>query len=195
MNQIAKFLPLAGQPQPSSDSTSPEATLPAPLSENSAVARAEGRLVPASAKEMALCLNELLSVYGVPAGWDTGASVYRRLWANLPGDMLRDAIDRYMASDTEWFPKPGQILALAAEEMAWRRKRLDNARDEARAMLSVPVEQRITAEEVEAVMAKYRSRFRATPAPPALGEQYATPSYVVDEVPETIAGKPWRAAD
>lgn len=129
---------------------------------------------------MALALNELISVYGVPAGWDVGASVYRRLWAHLPGEVLRDAIERYMATDTQWFPKPGQILALAAEEM---RTRLD------RRIVLPPTERpvnRMTEEECDELMARYRVRRADARLVPA------TPRYVVDEVPETIAGKPWR---
>lgn len=191
MNQIAKFLPRVGAPA-SSDSTSPEATLPAPRSANSAIARVEARLTPASPKEMALALNELLSVYGVPAGWDVGASVYRRLWANLPGDVLRDAIDRHLA-ESPWFPKPAEILERAQDEMAWRRKSLDHAALPIPA--PAPVVRRITANEAaEAVKAFWEKRGGR------LDEEGATmcpvscePRYVVDEVPETIAGKPWRS--
>lgn len=201
MKQIAKFLPRIEMPA-SSASTSLEEALPAPLSANSVSRRplsqsratgaaetargtgAEARLTPASAEEMAVCLNELLSVYGVPAGWDVGADVYRRLWAHLPGDVLRDAIDRYMATDTQWFPKPGQILPLAAEEM--------QARLDRRIALPPPAEEaidRMPAEECDELMAQYRMR-RIVGDPRV--RVTVEPRYVVDEVPETIGGKPWR---
>lgn len=151
--------------------------------------------MPASPKEMALALNELLSVYGVPAGWDTGASVYRRLWGHLPGDVLRDSIDRYMASDTGWFPKPGQILALAEHEMVWRRKDLDRAGGSGAPAVPVPapVARRITTEEatnaVEVFWKQRGGRFVGVTVEPVTTVE---PRYVVDEVPEMIAGKPWR---
>ena len=91
MKQISQCLSNQGAPSETSESPPHGPSLPATRSTQSPAPATEA-LRPASAKEMALVLNDLISVYGVPAGWDASARVYRDLWGALPADVLRDAV-------------------------------------------------------------------------------------------------------
>lgn len=188
MKQISKFIAALDATLPNSASTPREQSLPAVRSETCSppVIEAKTALNPATPKEMAVALNELISIYGVPAGWDVGARIYREMWGDLPADVLFQSIRRYMAS-SNWFPKPAEILALAAEEMRLRKTILDVEITRARTALPKPEEPVVTPEEIDSLWEKYGGRTIVHEA-----VRRPEPHCVTSEIPETIAGKPWR---
>ena len=62
----------------------------------------------------------------IPSGW----ALYHETLAELPIDVLDDAIKAHLADPERgrWFPLPADIMAKAADEMAWRREQAYRAR-------------------------------------------------------------------
>lgn len=153
---------------------------------------AHADLRPASPQQIATCLDKLGRVFGYPPDFQNPntAGIWIDALADLPIDLLIEATDRYIMEPTherKRFPQPGQLRAIVSEEMAARH--VDRLRREQRAQKpqDAPV-QRITPEEAEEIWAKYGGR----PARPKLPASTIKWTYVVDEVPETIAGVAWR---
>lgn len=188
MKQISQCLSNQGAPSETSESPPRGPSLPATRSTQSPAPVTEA-LRPASAKEMALVLNDLISMYGVPAGWDTSARLYRELWGALPADVLQDAVLAHMATPGrgEWFPKPADVLGHAQAEMDARYA--SRRRERSQARLEAPRRPRVTERDIEELWAKYGGRPKAAAV---ANRAPVRPAYVVDKVPETVRGKPWR---
>ena len=90
------------------------------------------RLQPATKREIAVELEKLRAVFGYEAGaWETAAPLYLDALADLPYDLLSDAVSQSirMAGPDDHFPKPGQIRAMIREGLELRR---DQAHRESR---------------------------------------------------------------
>jgi hypothetical protein len=161
------------------------------------------RLTPATRKECAACLDKAGRVFGYPQSWfcadgkgdDITAGIWLDALADIPLDLLADAVDRYINAvpPNRWFPKPGELRALCAEELQARRadvqRRLPTVETfritESR---SSKWESRMTEEELAELHREHGLDQPAAPPRPAP----VSPLYVVDEIPDTIAGQPWR---
>jgi hypothetical protein len=159
-------------------------------------------VTPATRKECAACLDTAGRVFGYPPSWfradgegdDITAGIWLDALADIPLDLLADAVDRYINAvpPNRWFPKPGELRALCAGEMQERRN--DRAR-----LLDCPVRElcgggddsqerdRITADEIEAIWEAHGGRPESAKLRPAP----VSPLYVVDEIPKTVLGQPW----
>lgn len=159
---------------------------------------AKAQLRPASRRQIAAQLEVLEAIYGPPAGLEQSAGMYLELWSQLPPDVLSDAIKAHIRK-SKFFPKPSEILELASEEMIFRREDVDYgceqlARlDEPRDHPPPPTEQELAerAAQVEEIWGKYGGRPVRIPDARAPIE----PLYVSTDVPDTIAGRPWRESD
>ena len=90
------------------------------------------RLRPATKREIAIELERLRSVFGYEAAaWETAAPLYLDALADLPYDLLTNAVANSirMAGIGDRFPRPGQLRALIAESLELRR---DQGRRESR---------------------------------------------------------------
>jgi hypothetical protein len=163
-------------------------------------------LIPATRKECAACLDKAGRVFGYPKSWyredgegdDITASIWLDALADIPLDLLADAVDRYINAvpPNRWFPKPGELRALCAEEMQERRNDRRflascvggdiRSRDHALNHDHHPVA-RPTAEEIEAIWESHGGRPETAKLRPAP----VNPLYVVDEIPKTVLGQPW----
>lgn len=162
------------------------------------------RLTPATRKECAACLDKAGRVFGYPQSWfcadgegdDITAGIWLDALADIPLDLLTDAVDRYINAvpPNWWFPKPGELRALCDEELQARRA------DGQRRLLTVETyrlpelrfckwESRMTEEELAELHREHGLDQPTAPPRPAP----VSPLYVVDEIPDTIAGQPWRA--
>jgi hypothetical protein len=161
-------------------------------------------LIPAARKECAACLDKAGRVFGYPQSWfcadgegdDITAGIWLDALADIPLDLLADAVDRYINAvpPNRWFPKPGELRALCAEELQARRagvqRRLRTVETFRISESRLPKwESRMTVEELAEL---HREHGLDEPAPPRRPEP-VSPLYVVDEIPDTIAGQPWRA--
>ena len=82
------------------------------------------RLTPATKREIAVELEKLRSVFGYESGaWETAVPLYLDALADLPYDMLADAVSASirLASTGDFFPRPGQLRALVSDRLELRR--------------------------------------------------------------------------
>jgi len=187
LNKLLPKLALA-----TGESPTPAQRSSTPPSVALSIDRARAALEPASAPEIAACLDKAGRVFGYPAGFaddEVTAGIWLDALSDIPADLLKDAVDRYInmpSLEARWFPRPGQLRALALEEMEERRadlRRLDRQSVDQGAR-STPSDDDI------AHVAERVAEFRAT-----VGESVkprVQPLYVSNEVPDTIAGEPWR---
>jgi hypothetical protein len=153
-------------------------------------------LQPATQQQIAAVLYGLLSVYGVPAGWDDAKSLYLDALADLPFDLLQEAAAAHIRT-SQWFPKPAQLRAFASEELSDRRAARAIRAEPPRQLEAAPVKP-VTPEEIEAIKAKYRAQpgweWLSRPRN-AHERRTAQAAYVAFGVPDTVLGKPWKASE
>jgi hypothetical protein len=137
-------------------------------------------------------LDKAGRVFGYPAGFadEATAGIWLDALSDIPPDLLREAVDRYInmpSLEARWFPRPGQLRALVLEELEERRNDLRRFRPTRKEILQV---RSTPSDDDIAHVAERVAEFRAT-----VGESVkprVQPLYVSNEVPDTIAGEPWR---
>lgn len=195
MEKISEAL---GRSLTKSATAPPEPSLPAGHWLRTANDQALASLIPATGKEIAVCLEKCARLCG---GYPTDFSP--TLWTSglvdIPADLLAAAVDRYLfepSRDRRWFPQPGQLRAYIADDLARRRADLAQAKQvirqiEQRADYERERDNQATAADVEAIVKKYYpDGMPGLGAPPA-----ARPLYVADCPPATINGGDWRKGE
>ena len=94
--------------------------MPAQIVE-AAAAEAERRVLPADPRLVATELERSLELYGVPENWDAVAEFYVEAFDDAPFDLVRLACYRLRRSALRFFPRPGEIRALIADELGARK--------------------------------------------------------------------------
>lgn len=148
------------------------------------IEQTETSLRCATTREIVGQLGILEAVYGAPAGWEQSAKIYVRLLSHLPIDLLAEAVERHVRT-SKWFPKPAELLEGTGEEIIARRETL-RWQSEKISELKAPATRRVTAEEIAELKAQHGFARQVIP------RVRPTPLYVVNVLPETIAGEPWR---
>jgi hypothetical protein len=93
-------------------------------------------LTPATDRQIAEEMDKLKSIFGYEASaWLTAFPLYLDALGDIPLDLLQQAVTRLirLAGPDDFFPKPGQIRALVAEELSLRQdavKRLNAPADD-----------------------------------------------------------------
>lgn len=88
---------------------------------------------PAGAKAVVAALAPLVTLYGVTdrseAEWKTFWGFYTRVLAEIPAEALKAGVEDYVANPaSEFFPKPGPLLALCNARAAPLRIAISRAR-------------------------------------------------------------------
>jgi len=80
----------------------------------------------ATPREIAVELEKLRAVFGYRA-WQTAVGLYMDALADLPADLLREAVSLRIrrARDGDHFPKPGELRAIVEDELQSRLRRLE----------------------------------------------------------------------
>lgn len=81
-------------------------------------------LVPATEAQIGTLLVMLAKAgFSYPAGWDQqSVALYINALSDIPLDLLQSAVDEWIRVKEDWYPRPGQLRALIAEDLAVRRK-------------------------------------------------------------------------
>jgi len=90
--------------------------------------------ISTSAKAIAVILKPLIDLHGEPRNWATAAPLYIEAQRDIPPNILQHAV-RDAIANNPYFPKPAELRALAAGELAAYRRR---AHDEWQASLPKP---------------------------------------------------------
>jgi hypothetical protein len=77
-------------------------------------------LEPAAIEVRAAALVPLIELHGTPAGWDQMTPIYLDALADMPPDLLVEAVRRVIRN-VKFFPKPAEIRTAIAEELALRK--------------------------------------------------------------------------
>lgn len=153
--------------------------------------QADARLRPASLEEMKIIFARELVVAHLrapPASWKATMPLYVEDLGHLPADLLQEGIRRCRRASA-WFPTTADILAAVQDDMKQRiaeRERI--ASDDAQKYLPLPGENRITPEEAEWVLDKYRIKRARERHPEAIRE--ADSARPLSEVMAEIATRP-----
>lgn len=72
--------------------------------------------------------------FSYPAGWDReSVKIYINALADVPLDLLQDAVEEWIRGPEDFFPRAGRLRALVAEELARRRRAWQREVEEERA--------------------------------------------------------------
>ena len=139
-----------------------------------------------------MLLDRCGRVCGYPPGWDDiSAGIWIDSLSDIPADLLALSVQRYIGKPGEsrrWFPQPGQLRFEIIDELCWRRQTIRDADPRALPPPPEPEPSPIVREEIGRRLGDLIASLRMDAAAPrALPSR---PCYVVDEVPQTIAGKP-----
>lgn len=92
-----------------------EGTLPAPtVAERDALIEADRALEPIDRPDLLAALVATLEIYGVPANWPKISWAYAEALADMPPDIVADAL-RDVRFNLKWFPKPCELRAACRE--------------------------------------------------------------------------------
>lgn len=119
-------------PASASAATISSSQSPATPRSNASVSACEERLKPSGEKIAAAELIRLVNAYGVdPQRWNRNAPEWIEAIKHVPHDLLNDAISQLIrqARTGDHFPRPGDILALVADQLATRTDYLKHAKE------------------------------------------------------------------
>lgn len=111
-----------------------------------------------SKKAFAVIVKPLCDLYGEPKNWGSQIGIYYNLLSDIPESILDHAVAEHMRASV-FFPKPAELRAVIAHELAEHRRRLREKFAAAHA-LTPPVEAPVSEEDkahVTAVMADFRA--------------------------------------
>lgn len=80
-----------------------------------------------NAKAFAVILKPLLELHGYPKNWEAKLPIYYEALADIPEALLDRAVKHQIASNA-FFPKPADLRACIADELAMFRRKRDEAR-------------------------------------------------------------------
>lgn len=111
-----------------------------------------------SKKSFAVIIKPLCDLYGEPQNWGEKIRLYYKTLSDIPESILDHAVTEHMRSSV-FFPKPAELRAAVAHELAEHRRRL---RESFAAAQALPAPEDVPPSEedkahVEAVMAEFRA--------------------------------------
>lgn len=120
-------------------------------------------LEPATEAEIGTLLVMLAKAgFAYPAGWDAqSVSIYIQALSDMPLDLLQSAVEQWIRSAEDFYPRPGRLRAVVAEELEMRRRAWDREVEDHRermARLAAPSDAEIAERrrrEREALAAEY----------------------------------------
>lgn len=80
-----------------------------------------------NARAFAVILKPLLDLHGEPKNWDAKLPIYYDALNDVPEELLDRAVKHQIASNA-FFPKPAELRASIADELALFRRKRDEAR-------------------------------------------------------------------
>lgn len=117
-----------------------------------------------SKKAFAVIIKPLIDLHGEPKNWGAKIGIYFEALRDIPEDLLNTAV-KHCIRATQFFPKPAELRAAIADELAHRHRVAEhNRREREMLLLAAPVREPPTAEDiawVERMMAALPPRMRS----------------------------------